>query len=428
MRAKRFLRRLALALAAAAIPACGGGGGGSAPAASAFDSLGRLTTAFGPAMDRAHALGIQADGKFVLAGFATDALGNSDIALARYNADGTLDPTFGVGGKVITPVTASSSNNANALAIQPDGRIVIAGSTFVSGFFQVVVLRYNPDGSLDLTFDTDGIVTANPNPGNDTGEGVAIQPDGKIVVAGTNYTGPSGDFLVLRFNADGSPDTGFDADGFVLTSFGAEMDSIEDVALQADGKIVVAGYTASGGNFNIAVARYNTNGSLDTGFDTDGTLISPVGTGNDFASSVAIQADGKIVVGGQAIMGTAFDFAVVRYNVDGSLDTTFDTDGIVTTAIGPTFDIGASLLIQPDGKIVLGGRSNSGSLIDLAFVRYNVDGSLDTTFDTDGKLTVTFGTGNAQANDIGILPNGKLVAACEVDTGADLDFGLWRQP
>ncbi|MFT6765834.1 MAG: putative delta-60 repeat protein [Alteromonas naphthalenivorans] len=210
-------------------------------------------------------------------------------------------------------------------------------------------------GTLDGSFGGgDGKVTTNIN-GGDIAYGVAIQSDGKIVVVGESNSS----FGVARYNTDGSLDTSFDTDGFLTTNFGS-VDAAYGVAIQSDGKIVVSGN--SGNDF--AVARYNTDGSLDTTFDTDGKLTTDIGSSStDVAYGVAIQADGKIVVVGD----NGSDFAVVRYNTDGSLDTTFDTDGKLTTDIGTaTADTARAVTIQTDGKIVVVGRSAN----DFAVVRY----------------------------------------------------------
>jgi uncharacterized delta-60 repeat protein len=182
--------------------------------------------------------------------------------------------------------------------------------------------------------------------------------------------------ISLASAAVGDLDTSFDTDGKVTTDFGASSDSASSIALQSDGKIVVAGYSYNGSNYDFAVVRYNTNGSLDTSFDTDGKVTTDFGAQSDYAKSVALQSDGKIVVAGYSYNGSNYDFAVVRYNTNGSLDTSFDTDGKVTTDFGASSDYAESVALQSDGKIVVAGTSYNGSNYDFAVVRYIASDSI----------------------------------------------------
>ena len=168
-------------------------------------------------------------------------------------------------------------------------------------------------GDLDISFSGDGKVTTAIGASGDVAYSVVLQSDGKIVVAGFSFNGANHDFALARYNTDGSPDTSFDTDGKVTTAIGASNDVAESVVLQSDGKIVVAGYSDNGDNNDFALARYNTNGSLDTSFDTDGKVTTAIGASDDFAESVVLQSDGKIVVAGFSDNGDNNDFAVVRY-------------------------------------------------------------------------------------------------------------------
>jgi len=226
-------------------------------------------------------------------------------------------------------------------------------------------------GDLDTSFDTDGKLTTAIGASYDVGRSVALQSDGKIVVAGySEIPGNGNDFAIVRYNTDGSLDTSFDTDGKLTTAIGASDDYANSIALQSDGKIVVAGDTYNGGNYHFAVVRYNTDGSLDTSFDTDGKLTTAIGASYDSGQSVALQSNGKIVVAGYTYNGSNYDFAVVRYNANGSLDTSFDTDGKLTTAIGASDDISQSIALQSDGKIVVAGYTYNGSNHDFALARY----------------------------------------------------------
>ncbi len=243
-----------------------------------------------------------------------------------------------------------------------------AGHTSEGDNFALV--RYNTNGSLDTSFDTDGKVTTPVVPGNsDYAYALAIQDDGKIVAAGYTSDGLDADFALVRYNTDGSLDTSFHTDGIVTTDIGADIDIASAVSIQDDGKIVAGGSSWNGTDDDFALVRYNTNGSLDTGFHTDGIVTTDMGTGNDLAYALAIQDDGKIVAAGSSWNGADNDFALIRYNTDGSLDTTFHTDGIVITEVGTDDDVAYALAIQADGKIVAAGSSSNTS-DDFALVRY----------------------------------------------------------
>jgi uncharacterized delta-60 repeat protein len=214
-----------------------------------FGSGGTVLTSFGPPLSAAADVAVQPDGKIIAVGVA-----GSDFAVARYNADGTLDASFGVGGLVTTDF--GGSDQANGLALQPDGKIVVVGLLFGA----VGVARYNPDGSLDSTFGTGGKVVTDATPGPDPAFDVKVTSTGKIVVGGsTGFYPGGGDFLLLRYNADGSLDSSFGSGGIVTTDFGG-ADSAFSIGLSTDGKIVAAGVTNRSDPGDFAVARYNADG------------------------------------------------------------------------------------------------------------------------------------------------------------------------
>ncbi len=264
-----------------------------------------------------------------------------------------------------------------SLAIQTDDKLVVAGySTNNGNFYDFLLVRYNSDGSLDTSFDTDGIVITDFSL-RDYGRAVLIQPDGKIIVTGdTAHSVMMNlyfDFAVARYNSDGSLDTSFDTDGKVTTDLGSYWDETCCIALQSDNKIVVAGQTWNGNDYDLALTRYNGDGSVDNNFGTDGRVITPVGNNDDLGSGVGIQPDGKILVAGASNNSYNYDFALVRHNADGSLDTNFHADGKVTTPIGSGHDYGSALAIQADGKIIVNGSTVSNDTSDFALVRYIPD-------------------------------------------------------
>ncbi len=381
---------------------------------SSFGSGGIVTTSIN-AIDTAYAVVVQADGKIVTAGITFNGT-NTDFALVRYNVDGSLDTSFDGDGKVTTDF-GNSFDDAYDIAIQTDGKIVAVGTTFNSSTGtgdDFAIARYNIDGSLDTSFDGDGKMTTNIiGTSSDEARAVAIQADGKIVVAGQSIGG----FAVVRYNTNGSLDASFDGDGKVTTSISMRVDEAFAIAIQTDGKIVAAGSSRIGNdNAAFALVRYNPNGSLDTSFDNDGKVTTDFGNFDDEIGDIAIQADGKIVAAGYAEISGGAQFALVRYNIDGSLDATFDGDGKVTTPFGN--DGGAfGVVIQSNGKIVAAGATSNGTTsLDFALIRYNTNGSLDTTFNGTGKVQTSLGN-NSAAYAVALQPDGKIVAAGFRDNG-----------
>ena len=358
----------------------------------------------------AYAIAIQPDGKIVAAG----EIGNT-FAVARYNADGTPDSTFGSGGRVITAF-GSGGSIATAIAIQSDGKIVAAGANYY-GFYEddpppnydFFLARYNTDGSLDSTFGTGGKVTTTFSSANIGASDLAIQPDGKIVVVSS-----SAGFLLVRYNINGSLDNSFGTGGMVSTNFG-NNDFAYAVAFQSDGKIVAAGSDNNSLTSNFALARYNTDGSLDASFGTSGKVITPSGSAYD----IAIQSDGKIVAVGYSSTGTSLGFALVRYNTDGSLDSTFGAGGkVITTFSNGIGFVKNRVTIQSDGKIVVVGSSNgdNGTISGFTLVKYNADGSLDSTFGSGGKVITRIGELYNYATAAAIQSDGKIVVVVGIAT------------
>jgi uncharacterized delta-60 repeat protein len=401
-----------------------------------FNGTGKVTTPVGSFEDRAYAVALQADGKLVVVGNTNNGLPpqfHNDFAVVRYNADGSLDTSFGSGGKVTTSV-GSSDDYAKGVSIQSDGRIVVVGFSSNGSNNDFAAVRYNTDGSLDTSFGSGGKVTtpvgtASITP-HDEAYSVVIQPDGKIVAAGyARMSGTDYDFAVVRYETNGSLDTSFGAGGKVTTPVGPSTadDRASAVALQTDGKILAVG--SGGGSYgDIAVVRYNMNGSLDTSFGPSGSGIvtTPVGTTYDVGRAVATQTDGKIVVAGYFVNSSfGQDFAIVRYDTNGSLDTSFDSDGKVTTTVSGGFDVASGIATQADGKILVVGYNDLSSG-DFELVRYNTNGSLDASFGTGGKVVTSIGSRDV-ANAVVVQPDGKIVAAGYSfisDTGDD--FALVR--
>jgi uncharacterized delta-60 repeat protein len=383
---------------------------------TSFGGDGKVTTKFGNGHDQPSGMAIQSDGKIVVSGTSSDL----DFALARYRPNGALDTSFGGDGKVTTNF-GSDLDQAGGLVIQPDGKIVVAGSSTASGSQDVALARYHPNGTLDQTFGSDGKVLTDFGR-RDLAFALVLLSDGKIVVAGQSDARGSFDFALARYNTNGTLDQTFGSDGKVLTDFGG-FDRASALALQPDGKIVVAGSSDARGSFDFALARYNTNGTLDQTFGSDGKVLTDFG-GFDEALAVGIYPDGKIVVSGSADLG---DFALARYRANGALDNSFSGDGKVTTDFGGTFESARALALQLDGRIVVAGVSDASGGRDFALARYNTNGTLDQTFGSDGKVTTDFGGIFDEGYALAIQPrDGRLVVAGVSNASDPADFALAR--
>jgi uncharacterized delta-60 repeat protein len=355
-------------------------------------------------------------------------------------ADGDLDPTFGTGGKVLTDLRRST-DIAQAVAVQADGKLVVVGQTYQNNDFSTedfVVTRYNTNGTLDNTFGSRGKVRTDFPGLAAVPSSVVIQPDGKIVVAGGAFPLFTflGNFELVRYNANGSLDTSFGNGGIVTTTFPKGSYAF-DVALQPDGKIIAAGTFFVDFNLgdmsdtDFALARYNPDGSLDTTFGNGGTVTTDFFGNEDDVFSVLIQPNGKIVAVGSANDPASFyDFAAVRYFSNGTIDTTFGVAGKVHTDFGDrNFDRAHSAAFQADGRIVAAGFaiSQNGGVENFAVARYTSNGVLDTTFSNDGITQINFGSCCQSAYKVLLQSNGKIITVGFPDSeSSDSDFLLAR--
>jgi uncharacterized delta-60 repeat protein len=376
---------------------------------TSFAGDGKKTINFG-GVDTANVVLVQPNGRIVVAGStAKETTAPSRFCVARLRSNGVLDTAFGSGGKrVISLGGHGLGESVFGAALQPDGKIVLAGGSDL----RAAVARLNPNGSLDTTFSGDGKKTFNWRPHDfSRTQAVLVRPDGKLVVAG--FSGPEGgDIQVARLKANGALDTAFGTGGKAGVDFGGTEFGFA-AARQADGRIVVAGRSSPGGAVD---ARLRANGTLDPDFDGDGRLMLPV---DGEARAVLVQTDNKIVVAGNP--GVSEVMTVTRLNPDGSPDTTFDGDGTATIDFGPGDDIVGGAVLQPDGKIVVAGSTQAGG--GVAVARLNANGSPDATFGAAGKVAVDFGA-DALGLAVALQPNGRIVVAGQ-RTGTD-DFAVAR--
>jgi uncharacterized delta-60 repeat protein len=352
----------------------------------------------------------------VLIGLAAAGL----LAAALPAARGDLDPTFGSGGKVRTDF--GGSEIGWAVAVQRDRRIVVAGGRSDSESDDFVLARYTARGLLDRSFDGDGKVETDLDGGFDWASDVAVQGDGKIVAAGRSLLGEAeadgADMALARYNRDGSLDPSFGEGGTVLTTFEPTgIAGASALVIQADGKIVAGGHTGSGAEADFALARYLPDGELDADFGDGGQVTTPISAVTDWLLALAVQPDGKLVAAGYSYESLSRGhIALARYNLDGSLDPSFDGDGMVVASFLPPGIVGEQLLVQRGGRLLVAGIGG--------VTRFNRDGSLDRTFGEGGRAP----SGRVTPRTAAIQPDGKILVIGTVPSGSPAggDFGVER--
>jgi uncharacterized delta-60 repeat protein len=387
-----------------------------------FSLDGKVTTGIGNNYDAAECMAIQPDGKILVGGYSNNGSDN-DFVVARFNVNGELDEAFGNDGVSVVGV-GSKNEKAFGIALQPDGKIVLVGTSNDGSNNDFAVLRFTEQGMLDRSFHG-GIVITNAGYTTEQARAVAVQADGKIIVGGSsNGLWNNSDFTLIRYNTDGSLDNSFGKNGFVKTDLNNSFDFLYAIALQGNGKIIAVGSSSGFNPEDFAAVRYNSNGTLDKSFANEGKFISSFGPGVDEAYSVALQLDNKIVIAGTAESGVNFDFAVMRLDVNGGLDPSFGNGGKALTALGAN-DKAFGVVIQSDQKIVAAGLSVTGNGSDFSMVRYNINGTLDNSFSDDGKVITKFGAGTDIASAVALQSDGRIVV-CGTSAQDNDDFALAR--
>jgi uncharacterized delta-60 repeat protein len=387
-----------------------------------FGESGTVVTDISDTSNWINDIEVQPDRKIVVVGSFHDESNNiRGGALARYNADGTLDLSFGNGGKILTK--AGGLRFAASLALQPDGKILVAGNADIGGN-DFGLVRYNSDGTLDHSFTNNGRLIKDFSDFR-TCSDMVVQPDGTILLVGSGpraYRQASA-FCIARYQSDGKIDSSFGADGIVTTIFSSGSDGTGAVALQPDGKFVLVGWadisTTISANRRppIAVARYHSDGSLDTSFGDGGKLTLNLFASRNQANGVVIQPDGKILLAGwiRADDKEPEILATMRLNTDGALDNSFGSGGVVTNDLFGRGGEARSILLQPDGKIIVAGLAGyeraAKPKIDFAVLRYNSNGMLDESFGVGGVILTNFQRKLNFASAMAIQPDGKLVVA-----------------
>jgi uncharacterized delta-60 repeat protein len=384
--------------------------------------------------DEAHALVVQPDGHIVVVGRSLNGTGMGDwvTALVRYRPDGALDAAFGRGGQVVAAIGPAGSE-AYAAALQADGRIVVAGRAFLRAApphnTVFAVARFNPDGSSDTTFGAGGAVTTAI--GTDaTARAVAVQVDGRIVVAGVATLAGDDDFALVRYLPDGSLDPQFGEGGVrTLDVGGGTKDGARALILQADGHIVLGGSAESGRGTVFALARLTPDGERDETFGTVGVVVTSLDRVRaSEAHALAPLPDGRIVAGGFTNDGFGKRFALVRYLPDGSLDPRFGGGGAATAQFCSACfnDVVQGLALQADGGIIAVGHSARAGGFRMVFARFGLDGRLDPTFGGSGLVTADAGGRDNWANAVAVQDDGRILAVGVADPAGRGDFAVVR--
>lgn len=402
-----------------------------------FGSGGKVVTSITEFYDSPTRMRIQPDGKIVTNGIVQNAALNLTATfVVRHNANGSVDTSFGRNGSFIAECCddAFGSPVFYDFVVQPDGKLLLTGGDYTGYFsYGIYTVRLNANGTLDYTFGyKGGIFTTVPGETfGSVGGNIALQADGKIVVLGSTFSSPDvADKVVLvRYNANGTPDTSFGAGGTVITTVGTNLINNRELLFQPDGKILAAGHANFSGNINAYVARYNIDGTLDTGFGTNGIVGVDINNNFNKVGRMALQPDGKIVVNGENFNNpgdAVISSSIFRLDVNGAVDTTFGTNGfVIIPAANSNEGVGKTLALQQNGKILTAAH-RSGT---FATLRYNSNGTIDNSFGSNGVVTTVVGSnpGADGISSLAVQTDGKIVAAGGVRNASNsFDVGLVR--
>ena len=329
-------------------------------------------------------------------------------------APGGLDPTFNHSGKFVASM-GSTDARCNAIALQTDGKIVVAGNAEQGSTKVIAVARVSKAGVLDSTFGVNGKVLTNLGPSYHDTRGVAVQSDGKILVAGTFGDWNTAQGFILRYNTDGTLDTSFNGSGILLTSINGKPCFFNCIALQSDGKILVAGFATDDTTVyhGLAICRYHQDGSPEFDFNGTGNFIRDFYGWGAEAQAIAVQKNGAILVAGRVDKEFGTDFALLRVTRDGALDLGFNQKGYVIRSITPgnIYEEATALALQADGRILVAGYTYPSGMRMFQLLRYHATGTIDTSYHGTGIITMQVGSGSSGAEGIGVLRDGSAIVA-----------------
>lgn len=380
---------------------------------------------------KVYALIEDSAGRLVVAG-STDRNGiYDDFYVARFDASGALDASFGSGAGWVTTSVGANGDQANSLIEDANGNLIVAGTAIGSGAIDFGIVRYDESGALDATFGGgDGVLKLAVSGSHDFAHSLVVDNEGFLVLAGYSHNGTDYDFSLVRLDSAGDLDTTFGGgDGIVNTAIEGSEDYANHVVEDGNGNLVVAGRSFNGSDYDFSLAKYDSSGFLDSSFGDGGVVISPLGPGNDEAYAMIRDASGNFVVAGLSHTGSTNDFALVRYTASGALDTSFGGgDGIVVFPIGSGDDQAYSIIEDREGNLVVAGSANNGSNWDFALARFTSAGVPDASFGGGDGIVATdlLGASSETAYSVIEDSSGNLVVAGGVYNGFDTDFAVAR--
>lgn len=380
-----------------------------------FGNGGKVNVGISGYYDVAKSMALQHDGKIVLVGYGKESLASfKGLSMARYLQNGEMDFDFGNLG-VNKRVTTDLEGEAYSVAIQKDNKIVITGYSISSATNNenITLLRFSENGNIDKSFGNKGLIVTEVSDKKDVGESIAIQHDGKIVVVGSTDHKPTTDIVLIRYNKDGSIDYSFGINGIVITDIKSSLDIGKSLALQSDGKIVVSGFTHIINNFFMTLLRYDSNGDLDPTFGENGIVITDI-NGTRGKMDMVIQTDGKIILVGPSEVENSHHFTVLRFNNNGSLDKSFGNNGVTKTIIGDHSEA-ESVALDLNGNIVVAGTTELG-IEQFVVAMYNQQGVLVPDFGTGGIVKTSFIKNSVdRAHSVVIDNAGNIIVAGETE-------------
>ncbi|MBK7383534.1 MAG: hypothetical protein IPI81_09380 [Flavobacteriales bacterium] len=388
-----------------------------------FGTNGRVTTTAEERMDVAYALAIQPDGRTLLAGrSSTNGIG--EMALVRHSGNGNRDVFFGTAGRVRLNIGIGDAG-ANALAVRPDGRILVGGYASNGNDRDIAIAGLLTNGVLDTTFGTGGMVIAAFGAGDDVAQAMRLDASGRLLVAGSSFIGSNEDMIIARSDEDGALDPTFGTGGWTGLDLGNDEIAYA-MALQSDGRIIAAGSTGTVQDRSVLVVRLDADGALDPSFGDAGVAVLDMGTGDHVALAVVVDAQQRIVVTGRTSDGDNENVLIARLATDGTLDPTFGNGGWVSIGSPASDESANSILVRPDGTVLVCGYIRTDTIEDFLLVRVQPNGALDPGFFQDGLVTVDIGEGDDRAYAMALQQDGGLVVGGSAVVSGTDDFAIIR--
>jgi len=388
-----------------------------------FGNGGKVNVGISGYYDVAKSMALQHDGKIVVVGYGKESLASfKGLSMARYLQNGEMDFDFGNLG-VIHRVTMDLEGEAYSVAIQQDNKIVVAGYSIspATNNEEITLIRFTENGNIDRSFGNKGLIVTEISDEKDVGESVAIQLDGKIVVVGSTDHKPTTDIVLIRYNEDGSIDYSFGINGIVITDIKSSLDIGKSIAIQSDGKLIVSGFTHIINKFFMTLLRYDSYGDLDPTFGENGIVITDI-NGTRGKMDLALQNDGKIILVGPSEVKDSHHFTVLRFNNNGSLDKSFGNNGVTKTIIDE-YSEAESVALDLNGNIVVAGTTELGNE-QFVVAMYNQDGMLESAFGSGGIVKTSFIKNSVdRAHSVVIDNDGNIIIAGETENDYTT-FGL----